>query len=351
MPLFEITESGIERHLPAGFAGLGLRERQDLQRLLRDRIEVLADDLLVISEEFGNWEDARRRIDLLAIDQEGHLVVIELKRTEDGGHMDLQALRYASMVSSMTFENVVAAYGAYLSRVRPEEDGDPRASLLSFLSREDEEEIDISEDVRIVLVSADFGREITTAVLWLNRFEGMDIRCVRLVPYSLGERVLLDIQQIVPLPEAADYQVRVRRKAQERERARSDGRDFTRFHIVVDGEALPDENKRNAIRVMVTHLIERGCSAERIGEILGRPRFRSIPGEVTEPEAMIGPLQADYPESRFDPRRWYLDHPFHQAGQTWVLSKMWGKVTAEMLQALAEAFPEAGVGSRRADDG
>lgn len=62
------------------------------------------------------------------------------------------------------------------------------------------------------MVSADFGREITTAVLWLNRFEGMDMRCVRLVPYEIDGRVFLDVQQIVPLPEAADYQVRVRRK-------------------------------------------------------------------------------------------------------------------------------------------
>ncbi len=60
----------------------------------------------------------------------------------------------------------------------------------------------ISTDVRIMLVSADFGREITTAVLWINGFEGMDIRCVRLVPYEIDNKVLLDIQQVLPLPEA-----------------------------------------------------------------------------------------------------------------------------------------------------
>jgi hypothetical protein len=65
----------------------------------------------------------------------------------------------------------------------------------------------ISSDVCIVLVCADFGREITTTVLWLNRFDGMDIRCVRLVPYDLNGRVVLDIQQVLPLSEAADYQV------------------------------------------------------------------------------------------------------------------------------------------------
>ena len=32
-------------------------------------------------------------------------MVIELKRSEDGGFMDLQAIRYAGMVTGMTFEH------------------------------------------------------------------------------------------------------------------------------------------------------------------------------------------------------------------------------------------------------
>jgi hypothetical protein len=55
-----------------------------------------------------------------------------------------------------------------------------------------------SHIVRILLVSADFGREITTTVLWLNGFEGMDIRCVRLIPYKVADDVLVDIQQVPP---------------------------------------------------------------------------------------------------------------------------------------------------------
>lgn len=346
--MFEVTESGVERRHAAAFAELGLRERTDLQRLLRDQIEVIDEELLVISEEFSHWEDARRRIDLLAIDRESHLVVIELKRTEDGGHMDLQAVRYAAMVSSMTFDDVADAFQAFLARAYPSQAADARAQLSSFLGLE-EEDLQISEDVRIVLVSADFGREITTAVLWLNRFEGMDIRCVRLVPYSVGEKVLLDVQQIVPLREAVDYQVRLRRKAQERERTRIDGRDFTRFHVVVDGTELPDENKRNAIRVMVEQLITKGCSAEAISGILGPRKFRGADGELTDVEEMVGPLKLASPEFRFDPERWYLDRPFHQDGRTWVVSKMWGRDTEETLEALSTAFPEAGVGFRAAD--
>lgn len=164
-------------------------------------------------------------------------------------------------------------------------------------------------------------------------------------------KVLLDAQQIVPLPEAADYQVRLRRKAQERERTRIDGRDFTRFHVVVDGTALPDENKRNAIRVMVEQLISKGCSAEEISGILGPRKFRGADGELTTIEAMVQPLKLANPDFRFDPERWYLDRPLHQGGKTWVVSKMWGRDTEETLDALSTAFPEAGIGYRSADNG
>lgn len=96
MPLYEVTADGLRQRPPAGFAALEMYERQDLQRLLRDDIAALGEDLLVVGEEFGDWQDARRRIDLLALDKAGRLVVIEIKRTDDGGHMELQAIRYAA---------------------------------------------------------------------------------------------------------------------------------------------------------------------------------------------------------------------------------------------------------------
>ena len=174
----------------------------------------------MIEEEFSQWEDARRRIDLLALDRSGRLVVIEIKRTGSGGHMDLQAVRYAAMISSMTLDDVVSAYAAFSMRRGAEDDFDPRAAILEFMeARDEDEEPSIATDVRITLVSADFGREVTTTVLWLNGFEGMDIRCIRLVPYQVEGRILLDIHQVIPLADAADYQVKLRRKEAELKRA------------------------------------------------------------------------------------------------------------------------------------
>jgi hypothetical protein len=212
MPLYEMTSDAFRAISRVSFADLKVRERDDLQRLLRTQIDVLGDDLYVLTEEFGDWDDSRRRIDLLAIDRQANLVVIELKRTNDGGHMDLQAIRYASMVSAMTFERAEQIHGEFLTRIgeQAEEAG---TRMLAFLGWDEPDEESFAPDVRIVLVSEDFGKELTTAVLWL-RERDIDIRCIRLRPYLEGEKRLIDVLQIIPLPEANEYQVQLREKEQ-----------------------------------------------------------------------------------------------------------------------------------------
>jgi hypothetical protein len=166
MAIYEMTAEFIRKIEATSFSTAGIRERADLQRLLRTQIEVIAPDLLIISEEFGDWEESKRRIDLLAIDKNANLVVIELKRSVDGGHMDLQAIRYAAMVSAMTFERVVELYADHLRRMGKE--ADARAEILEFLGWGEGNEEMFGQDVRIILVSAEFSKELTTAVIWLN---------------------------------------------------------------------------------------------------------------------------------------------------------------------------------------
>ncbi len=115
MTLYRIESTGLEEVPSTSYRAEDIFERRDLQRFLIGKVGALADDLMILSEEFGDWVDSRRRLDLLCIDSKARLVVVELKRTEDGGHMDLQALRYAAMISRMTFERAVAAHVKYLA--------------------------------------------------------------------------------------------------------------------------------------------------------------------------------------------------------------------------------------------
>jgi hypothetical protein len=211
MPVYRVGPEKFEPLQETTFPLRGLKERADLQRLLRSSIGVVAPDVMVISEEFAEWDDSKRRIDLLGIDDNANLVVLELKRDDDGGHMELQAIRYAAMVSGMTFARAVDVYQAFLDKAEPGQDA--RAKLLGFLEWDEPREDDFARDVRIVLVAANFSKEVTTAVLWLNERD-LDIRCVRLRPYANGDQTLIDAQQVVPLPEAEEYTIHIKQKGQ-----------------------------------------------------------------------------------------------------------------------------------------
>lgn len=205
--LFELNASEFSELNETTFEALGVHERSNLQRLLRDQIEIIAPDTMVLDEEFSKWEDSSRRIDLLGLRKDGSLVVIEIKRTQDGGHAELQAIRYASMINSMTFQQGVDTLNRYL--MRRGQSGDAEALIRDHMGNPELVEDSFAQTVSILLVSADFSKELTTSVLWLREFE-VDIRCVQLKPYlrNSGE-VLVDIRQLIPLPEAADFQTGV----------------------------------------------------------------------------------------------------------------------------------------------
>ena len=341
MPLFEMKPGELVVVPSSTFANEKILERADLQRLLRARIDAIADDVLIVAEEFGAFADARRRIDLLGIDREGRLVVFELKRTVDGGHLELQALRYAAMISTMTFDDLVRHYENYLAAVEPEAADEAQARLANWL--DDGDGTVISRRVRIVLVSAGFDREITTTVLWLADLYGLDIRCVRLTPYRVGERVLLDVQQVIPLPEASELTIQLQRKAtQERAMHGTNGRDWTQYVITgPDGESEP-LRKRQAILTMVTTLRAAGVPAREIAKAIPPSRFLSVDGTLDGAELREA-FALTYP--RGDPGRWFMENAIHDEGRTWIVTKMWGRNTEPVLERLTKLAPEpSGIG-------
>lgn len=226
MAFYEVEQGKLNRIARVSLASVQMQERRDVQALLRNHLPELIPDLLVIAEEFGEWDESRRRIDLLAIDRNANLVVIELKRGDSGSHMELQAIRYAAMVSTMTFEQAAQTYEAFLGR---HGQSGSRERLLEFLGWSEPDEGEFANDVRIVLFSEDYSRELTTSILWLNTTRSFDITCFRVVAYRVDQRVLLDFQQIIPLREAQEYQVKVRNKQQEVQTAR-------REHVPWNGE-------------------------------------------------------------------------------------------------------------------
>ena len=329
MPVYEFTRTQIVPLQKTTFGQMQLQERRDLQRLLRESIDVIAPDTLVIAEEFGEWDESRRRIDLLGVDRKANLVVIELKRTEDGGHMELQALRYAAMVSTMTFDQAVDVFARYLAQMG--RDGhDASAELLDHLGWVEPDHDQFGQDVKIVLASAEFSRELTTSVLWLLSRD-IDIRCVRLQPYDHGGRVLVDVQQIIPLPEAAEYQIQVREKARkEREFVRGSNADFTRFDLVLGSLKYPAVPKRSALYLTFRHLVEMGHDPSELAEHCGPRKGRAVyhvEGEIGREDFLRLAESAMASGGRtFRAKRFFCDEEelFRKNGRTYAFSNQWG---------------------------
>lgn len=333
MAIFEVGRDQFHEIAETTFSKAGIKERGDLQRLLRKQIGIISQDTMIIAEEFGEWEDSKRRIDLLGLDKDANLVVIELKRTEDGGHMELQAIRYAAMVSTMTFEKVVDIFDAYLKSIgrigeRPED------LLLEFLGWDQPDEDEFGRDVRIVLVSAEFSKELTTAVLWLNERD-LDIRCIRIKPYDDSGRLLVDVQQVIPLPEAAEYQVQIREKQQRERVARESSKDYTKYDVTIAGTRNEHLPKRQAIFAVVKHLCANGVSPDGVQTASGHTRdlFQVVDGTVNS---------ADFVAKAERPSRCFCDDGelIHWEGKTYAFTNQWGRRTKEFIDNLVKAFPD-----------
>ena len=354
MAIYEVTDDAINPITPTTFREAQIQERSDLQRLLRDRIDVIAPGCLVLAEEFGDWDDSRRRIDLLALDAEANLVVIELKRTEDGGHMELQAVRYASMVSTMTFDQAVRAHERFLSATGGN-DEDASANILEHLGWDEPDEDSFAQDVRIVLASAQFSRELTSAVIWLNE-RGLDIRCVRLIPYADRGRVLLDVQQVIPLPEAEAYQVRVREKSRKERESRRSSRDYTKYIVTLGDERIGPLAKRETVFRVIKHLCDAGVNPEDIKKrVTFRKKncFRQAAGAFASEEDFVTAVTEVIAGQgrRFDAGRWYTGdgERIERDGVTYAVSNQWGGRAIEWLEQVLDAFPDHGVEVQAAD--
>ncbi|MEW8640165.1 MAG: hypothetical protein AB2544_19340 [Candidatus Thiodiazotropha endolucinida] len=81
------------------FSELGFKERENLQEWIAKEPNVLGEELLIIQKEFSGFSDTQERLDLLALDKQGSLVIIENKLDDSGRDVTWQSLKYASYCS------------------------------------------------------------------------------------------------------------------------------------------------------------------------------------------------------------------------------------------------------------
>lgn len=215
--MYKINKSSnsITKLVKKTFSELGFKERQHLQEWIAKEPTCLGEELLIIQKEFDGFDDTKERLDLLALDKDGALVIIENKLDDTGRDVIWQAIKYASYCSNLTKSQIVKIYQDYLDKY---EDGiDAKEKLTEFFDDMDYDEILLNradQDQRIIFIAANFRKEITSAALWLLN-HNISIQCYKTTPYLFGEELLLSIDQIIPTKEAEEYMIGMAEKEQE----------------------------------------------------------------------------------------------------------------------------------------
>lgn len=202
----------ISSAVKCSFSDLGLKERKHLQEWIAAEPSALGEELLIIQKEFDGFSDTKERLDLLALDKQGRLVVIENKLDDSGKDVTWQAIKYASYCSSLSKQEILDIFTKYLNDRQK-----AISSILDFYDVEDidEVELNVGENTqRIFFVAANFRKEVTSSVLWLSKF-GLDIKCFKVTPFKYNNRVLIDFDQIIPIKDAEEYTIKIAAKTQE----------------------------------------------------------------------------------------------------------------------------------------
>lgn len=213
------SENRLRRIEERRFADLHLREREHLQEWLAHQPDALGEELLIIQKEFDGFADTRERLDLLALDKEGQLVVIENKLDDSGRDVTWQALKYTAYVSSLTKAQIVDIFQQYLDRHAG--GGNAVQAICDFLNVEELDEVVLNpgNNQRLIFIAANFRKEVTATVLWLREHR-IDARCIKVTPYAFNDDLLIDIQPVIPTPEAADFMIGMAEKESEEKSAK-----------------------------------------------------------------------------------------------------------------------------------
>lgn len=266
------------------FADLGKKESY-IEEILRKNINMVCDDeesMLIVGQQVKNQKNGRS--DLTAIDDDGNIVLIEIKRDKKDIEQrkeafEFQAIRYAASCATIksTDELIQNVFAPYVENHKSEFLGNSTLTsteiaqrvLSDFIKTNDIKTF--NDHQRIILVASEFDDQTLSAVAWLNSNQ-VDISCHQVKPYKFGTQILLDMKKILPVPEFDDFYVGI---AEKKTLNRDQKKDITRrslpkidammsWGIVKPGAQLvakgkPDEailQDNGQVKIMTTGIVQ-----------------------------------------------------------------------------------------------
>ena len=162
------------------FSKHGFKEVEDLHPWLAYEPKLLGENLLVVAREHGPVPGGELSVDILAVDRDGALVVVEVKRDWADGTVYWQAARYAAALWKRTPDQIIDLCSEF-KRI------DRKAAIKCLKEQngsKDVAELKAKRNHRqkIVLVAQAFSREDTATSRWLQNHR-VDASFLKLTPY------------------------------------------------------------------------------------------------------------------------------------------------------------------------
>lgn len=223
--VYSIKGKQAARIEPVTFSELNMTEN-DIEEVLRNSIDMICDEeesMLIVGRQVRNEKNGRS--DLTAVDNNGNIVLIEIKRDrKDIEHrkeaFEFQAIRYAASYATIekTDDLVKKVYAPYIEKYRSEFELGELTSFelgirkLNEFLRVNDAQKNFNEKQRIILVASDFDEQTLSAVAWLNS-NNVDMSCYRLTPYKLNEDIFFYVEKLLPVTNYDDYYVNLMDKS------------------------------------------------------------------------------------------------------------------------------------------
>lgn len=182
------------------------RKEEDLEDWIKEKPEILGQDILIIGKQVPTESGQSGRIDFLGIDKSGNLIIIELKRDMLSRDALAQAIDYASAIASWDVDKISEVCTNYTGR-----------KLEDYLNEElmdvDLENLMINESQRILLVGFSVDESLQRMIEWLSNNYNVSINAVILkyIKTKNGEEV---IARTVIIPEEIERERSEKRRIQ-----------------------------------------------------------------------------------------------------------------------------------------
>ena len=217
--MYLINGDQVELVEPDTFASIKWIEN-DIEELIRKNIEMICgeeESMLIVGKQVRN--ESNGISDLTAIDNNGNLVLIEIKRDRKDilnrkEAFEFQAIRYAASYATIqTAEDLVERiYAPYISRYS-EEYNQSSLTSIEMAARKLQEFLEtnhatqtFNQAQRIILLASDYDEQTLSAVSWLNS-NNVDIGCYKLIPYRFQEHLYVHLEKLLPLTKNEDYYI------------------------------------------------------------------------------------------------------------------------------------------------